>query len=133
MADVTFILVVEDEPLIHPIVELALKDAGYAARLAFNGEDAISVLKAQAGRVQVLVTDVELRGSVDGWEVARRGRELNDHLPVVYMTGASAHDWPSRGTPNSLLIAKPFAMAELVTTISMLLAGTAALPPTGSA
>jgi hypothetical protein len=41
------------------------------------------------------------------------------------MSGASAVDWPSKGVPNSIMLAKPFAPAQLVTAVSNLLnAGT---------
>jgi hypothetical protein len=37
------------------------------------------------------------------------------------MSGAAADEWPSRGVPNSFLLTKPFAPAQLVTAISNLL------------
>ena len=48
-------------------------------------------------------------------------------MPVVYMTGTQGEDWASKGVPNSVLLAKPFAPAQLVTAISNLL-NTASLP-----
>jgi hypothetical protein len=36
------------------------------------------------------------------WEIARRGRELIPHLPVLYISGHGSADWPSKGVPNSL-------------------------------
>jgi hypothetical protein len=44
------------------------------------------------------------------------------------MTGAGSDQWPSHGVPNSILLTKPFAPAQLVTAVSQLLnVGT---PPT---
>ena len=40
---------------------------------------------------------------------------------MIYMTGDSANEWRSRGVPNSLLIIKPFAPAQVVTALSQLL------------
>jgi hypothetical protein len=37
------------------------------------------------------------------------------------MSGASAADWPSKGVPNSIMLEKPFAPAQLVTAVSSLL------------
>jgi hypothetical protein len=37
------------------------------------------------------------------------------------MSGAAADQWPSRGVPNSILLEKPFAPAQLVTAVSNLL------------
>jgi DNA-binding response OmpR family regulator len=68
------------------------------------------------------VTDINLgSGKLDGWNVARRAREIDPEFPVVYMTGDSADEWASKGVPNSILITKPFAPAQLVTAISQLL------------
>jgi CheY-like chemotaxis protein len=74
------------------------------------------------------VTDINLRGRLDGWEVARVARGIDPAFPLVYMTGGAADDWASKGVPNSILLNKPFAPAQLVTAVSQLLdAGT---PPT---
>jgi hypothetical protein len=42
-------------------------------------------------------------------------------LPVVYITGATADEWAIQGVPNSILLTKPFAPAQLVTAVSQLL------------
>jgi hypothetical protein len=42
-------------------------------------------------------------------------------LPIVYMTGDSAADWPVQGVPNSAVVQKPYASAQLVTAISTLI------------
>jgi len=63
---------------------------------------------------------------MNGWQVAKAAREIDPTFPIVYMTGAAAGDWPSHGLPNSILLEKPFAPAQLVTAVSQLLnAGTA--------
>jgi DNA-binding response OmpR family regulator len=62
-----------------------------------------------------------LLGRIDGWEIARAAREVDPAFPIVYMTGAAADEWASRGVPNSILLTKPFAPAQLVTAISNLL------------
>jgi hypothetical protein len=36
------------------------------------------------------------------------------------MTGASADQWAANGVPNSILLEKPFAPAQLVTAVSQL-------------
>lgn len=128
MSDSTFILVVEDDPLIQPLVEGALDEAGYATEVVGDAAAAMSVLEQQMAQVRALVTDVNLGGPSDGWDIARRARELNASLPVVYMSGASAHDWTSRGVPKSQILVKPFAPAELVTAVSSLLLEVNKLP-----
>jgi DNA-binding response OmpR family regulator len=56
-----------------------------------------------------------------GWQLATLAREINPELPVVYMTAASAAEWAAHGVPNSILLQKPFAPAQLVTAVSQLL------------
>jgi CheY-like chemotaxis protein len=78
-------------------------------------------LKGRQTKYRVLVTDINLAGETDGWEVARAGREIDPDFPIVYMTGAAADQWAVQGVPNSVLLTKPFAPAQLVTAISQLL------------
>jgi DNA-binding response OmpR family regulator len=78
-------------------------------------------LETYKDNVRGLITDINLGKGPDGWDVARHARELIPALPVVYMSGASAHEWTSHGVPHSVFIAKPFAPAQVVTAISTLL------------
>jgi CheY-like chemotaxis protein len=74
------------------------------------------------GKYRTLVTDINLSpGTLDGWGVARHVREIEPDFPVVYMSGTEASDWPSKGVPNSIKLAKPFAPAQLITAVSQLL------------
>lgn len=70
---------------------------------------------------RAVVADVNLKGTLSGWELARQLRQREPTFPVVYMTGAAANDWGSQGVPNSILLQKPFAPAQLVTAVSKLL------------
>ena len=116
------VLVVEDEQLIHALLTETLTEGGFAVEIAADGEDAIRMLNAPDASYRALVTDVNLSpGKLTGWDVAKRARELQAEIPVVYMTGAGSHHWPSRGVPNSVLVPKPFAPAQIVTAVSQLL------------
>ena len=102
LAEVPVVLVVEDDQPLQDIIHEALKDGGF-------------------DKCSAVVTDINLEGRMDGWEVARQSREINPAFAIVYITGAAAGRWPSRGVPNSILLEKPFAPAQLVTAISQLL------------
>jgi DNA-binding response OmpR family regulator len=115
------ILVVEDDAVAGGEVKRALEDAGFRVLLVQSGEKATSTFDENAGEVGGLVADVKLGGNVSGWDVARHAREVNQDLPVVYITGFSAEDWPSQGVPKSILVQKPFAPAQIITAISSLL------------
>jgi CheY-like chemotaxis protein len=122
------ILVVEDDALLHGMIEDALTEGGFEVAIAPSGEEAVTLLTGLKGKYVALVTDINLRGGIDGWQVAKRVREIDPQFPVVYMTGASADEWGSKGVPNSILLSKPFAPAQLVTAVSQLLNA----PPTGA-
>lgn len=123
------ILVVEDETLVHELIEPALTEAGYAVHQATNGGEALSFIeKDGAAPLRALITDINLGAGPTGWDLATRARELHPDLPVIYMTGAAAAEWSSKGVPKSLLIQKPFAPAQIVTAVSHLLNA----PPSGA-
>ena len=86
-----------------------------------SGEEAVTLLQGLKGNYRALVADINLLGKFDGWEVAKRAREIDPAFPIIYMTGAAADEWASRGVPNSVLLTKPFAPAQLVTALSQLL------------
>ena len=121
------IMVVEDDQVIQALVEESLTGAGFESAIAASGEEAVALLRGNRSYYRALVTDINLLGSMDGWEVAKQAREIDPILPVVYMTGAAADEWASRGVPNSILLAKPFAPAQLVTAVAQLL--NSAAPP----
>jgi DNA-binding response OmpR family regulator len=122
------ILVVEDDQLIQSLVEEALSDGGFTTAIVASGEEALTLLNGNKDKYRALVTDISLDGKIEGWEVARHAGEIDPEYPVIYTSGASAEDWASKGVPNSVMLAKPFAPAQLVTAISNLL--NAATPTT---
>ncbi|MET0373173.1 MAG: response regulator [Rhizorhabdus sp.] len=118
------VLLVEDEPLIRLILADALDSAGHSIIESGTGEDALTQL-AITGFAAV-VTDIRLGAGPSGWDVARAARQQHPHIAVVYMTGDSAADWASEGVPTSILVQKPFAMAQMITAVSSLLISAAA-------
>jgi DNA-binding response OmpR family regulator len=102
--DLIIVLVVEDDQLVQSLVEETLIAGGF-----------------EPTKYRALVTDINLRGKMDGWEVAQHARENDPEFPVVYMSGAAAGDWASKGVPNSIMLSKPFAPAQLLTAVSNLL------------
>jgi DNA-binding response OmpR family regulator len=121
LTDEIRILVVEDDQLVQTMVEEALSEGGFEAALTASGEEAIALLQGDKSSYRAVVTDINLLGKLDGWDVGRTARELDPTMPVVYMTGTHGEEWASKGVPNSVLLAKPFAPAQIVTAISQLL------------
>lgn len=119
--DAPVVLVVEDESLIQILVEEALSDGGFKSEMVGSGEEAMALLEEDSSRYRALLTDVNFQGELTGWDVARRARELHPEMPVVYMTGGAAEQWTAHGVPNSVLLIKPFAPAQVVIAVSQLL------------
>jgi DNA-binding response OmpR family regulator len=72
--DAVTILVVEDDQLIQALVEEALSDGGFASTLTASGEEAITLLQDGKSKYRAVVTDINLLGRLDGWEVGRSAR-----------------------------------------------------------
>jgi DNA-binding response OmpR family regulator len=120
MDETIAVLVVDDDASIQSIVEETLSDGGFDATVASSGEEAIALLNAN--KYRVLIIDIAFgRDHIRGWAVARRARAFDPSLPVIYITGGNADDWAVEGVPNSILLTKPFAPAQLVTAVSQLL------------
>ena len=115
------ILLVEDEPLVLLVAQDALEAGGYVVVPVDHPSKAMSVLDERIAELAGLVTDIRLPGGTDGWAIARHAREMRPDLPVVYTTGDSAGDWPVKGVPNSVVVQKPYAAAQLLTAISTLM------------
>ncbi|MFC7478481.1 response regulator [Dankookia sp. GCM10030260] len=115
------LLLVEDDNNLKNLLEMALQDEGFEVVLANSGKKAIAKLDADGAQFMGLITDIRLGTGPDGWAVGHRAREVFSGIPVVYMSGDSAHEWSANGVPESVMLQKPFVMGQLVTAITTLL------------
>jgi DNA-binding NtrC family response regulator len=114
------ILLVEDEPTIAFVLEDAFAGVGFNVIAASTGFDAIEALENKAPQLSALVTDIGLGNGPDGWHIGWRARELRPSLPVLYMSGDCAADWPAKAVPDSRMLAKPFDLDDMVDMVSRL-------------
>jgi DNA-binding response OmpR family regulator len=75
------ILVIEDEYPIQGIVEDVLTDGGFASDILSSGEEALTLFRGGLKNYRALVTDVVLKGRLNGWEVAAQIREADPGFP----------------------------------------------------
>ncbi|MGF7212496.1 DNA-binding response OmpR family regulator [Skermanella aerolata] len=115
------LLLVEDNQTLQAVLEGALKGEGFEVVLAGNGTEAITELDTDGARFKGLITDIRLGAGPNGWEVGHRAREVVSGIPVIYTSGDSAHEWSANGVPESVMLQKPFVMAQLITAITTLL------------
>ncbi len=110
------VLVVDDDTatagLIHEILELE----GYHVVRAVDRE---SVGVALVERPHVILLDIHMPG-MDGPEVARRLRAAaaTAHIPIIVMSSILAREGVPPGMPHDDRLPKPFALDDLVATVS---------------
>ncbi len=110
------ILIVEDEPLIAFDNEHALQQAGYHIVATVDRfRDADAVISGQGG-VDLVISDIRLRGVRSGIELARHARELD--IAVLFATALCPDEARDLGVALGVL-EKPFQPRELVRSISV--------------
>jgi DNA-binding NtrC family response regulator len=113
------ILVVDDEDFLLEYVRIVLVRAGYTVLTATNGEEAWNLIAENRHEIRLLLTDIIMPDSFDGFELAERARKHQPDLPVLLMTGATLRDHPAREviTKQRKLLRKPFFPDQLLTIV----------------
>lgn len=116
------ILIVEDEVLVRLMVAEHLRGCGYRVLEAASAAEAIKVLEAEIA-VDILFTDVQLPGELDGFGLARWTRERRPKIRIIITSGLerSAHE-ASDLCDEEPYLRKPYDPASLVREIRRLLA-----------
>jgi two-component system, response regulator PdtaR len=110
------ILVVEDEILVRMVISDKLREAGYTVVEAAGSEEALNVL-AQLD-VKLILSDVQMPGSMDGIGLARVVRSA---YPAVKIVLTSGHVDAIRGAEHEGFFSKPCNVAEVIGHIETLL------------
>ena len=85
MQNVPIVLVVEDEEPLQEIVHDALKEGGFDLTTVASGQEAVAMIESGVVKYSALVTDINLKGPMKGWEIARLVRQIDPAFPIVYM------------------------------------------------
>jgi CheY-like chemotaxis protein len=124
------ILVVEDEILVRAMIADELRDQGYRVIEATQADDALAVLRSGVP-VELVLTDVQMPGPLDGLGLARLIRADYPAIKVIIASGRVRGTAIEAGA--SAFFAKPYDVGALVTAIYRLLADEAIAEPLGSA
>jgi DNA-binding NtrC family response regulator len=110
------ILVVDDEEFLLEYVRIVLLRSGFTVLTAQTGEDAWHLILHSQNEIRLVLTDIVMPGSFDGFELADRVRRRQPDLPVLFMTGAALDDHASDDALVSkrLLLRKPFDPEQLL-------------------
>ena len=114
------ILVVEDEALVRMTLVDVLEDAGFKVIEAGHADEALRVLSAVSG-IHAVITDVEMpRGSINGFELARRVRSDRQDIGILIASGRAAPK-PGDLPEGALFLGKPAHPETLVRLLKTLL------------
>jgi CheY-like chemotaxis protein len=115
------ILVVEDEILVRTVIAAYLRDCGFDVVEAGNADEAVRVLEAGI-RIDIVFSDVNMPGSLDGFGPAQWLRRERPRLKIILTSGAAqgAKD-ASDLYAHVPILAKPYDYAELARQLRALL------------
>ena len=104
------VLVVEDEVFIRFVIVEDLRDAGFATVEAGNADEAIAILEARQD-IQLVFTDVDMPGSMNG---AKLAAAVRDRWPPVHIVITSGKAMPILMPVHAVFIPKPYTAENVV-------------------
>src|SRR2546425_160508 len=111
------ILLIDDDESIIDVCEVALRQAGYEVSSGSTGEEAVQAIESKA--FDLVLTDLNLPGSVDGGGVVRAVKARHPSTEVVILTGAptlrTAIETLKGGASDYVI--KPFSAEHLKATV----------------
>jgi DNA-binding response OmpR family regulator len=113
------LLLVEDERSLRQCLAEFLSDSGFDVVEAEDGDHALAMLD----NIDLLITDIDMPGSLDGNAIAARAKALHPGLPVIYASGRP--EWLSNAIElNDVVLVKPAGPAQVTAVALCLLRGT---------
>jgi CheY-like chemotaxis protein len=110
------VLIVDDDADMLEVMELVLRDAGYATRCALNGREALDVVAH--GMPGLILLDM-LMPVMNGWQFSRDFRaRYGNEVPIVVATAAEHVRARSNGMDAADVLPKPFEVADLLRVVA---------------
>jgi two-component system, response regulator PdtaR len=113
------ILVVEDEALVRLATREDIEAAGFEVYEAFNADEAIQLLEAHPD-IELIFTDVDMPGSMDGVKLAHYVRTRWPPVKIIVTSGYQ-HVTPDQLPKGSIFFTKPYDPAQVRQKIELLL------------
>ena len=115
-ANAETILVVEDEVLLREIECSILESCGYRVLEADSSSKALDVWDQQGEKIDLLLTDVVLPPGISGLDLAKRLRDRQPRLKVIFTTGKIDHQLDDKTLErmNARFLQKPYQHTDLV-------------------
>ena len=102
----TSILIVEDDVLTNEYLEFILQQAGYEVLSATSADEAAALLEDRDD-VQLIVTDINLPGTINGLKLAAAAKARRPEMNIIIVTGYGAPKGDEI-PPGSLFVPKPY-------------------------
>ena len=110
------VVVVEDDPLVRMVAADTVQDAGFETIEAADADSAIVILESRKD-IRIVVTDIQMPGSMDGLRLARAIRDRWPPIEVILTSGViklQERDLPERG----VFLPKPYLPEDLASALS---------------
>ena len=117
------VLIVDDDESLRTLLKRVLQRAGYEARTAANGQEALASFRQQPA--DLVITDLFMPQQ-DGLETIMALRRMSKHLPIIAVSGGgSASQFDLLRTASlfgaARVLLKPFRVEEVVAAVGELL------------
>lgn len=111
------ILLAEDDQIMRRVTKKMLEEHGYKVIEADGGQSALHVIRADHTRIDLLLTDVVMKG-MSGPELVLQLMDSHPEMKVVYMSGYTGELIANQGVDSGIrLLEKPFTRASLLQVI----------------
>ncbi len=97
--------------MLREMVSLALARAGYEVIVAASGEEALAILEDSVV-LSGLYTDIQLPGSIDGWQLGTAFHVRWPSLPIVYASARKRRG--EQVVSTGIFFEKPFRLERVV-------------------
>lgn len=119
------VLVVEDEVLVNMNICEFLIDEEFTVFSAREAKEAVALLETLDGAVDLLFTDVNMPGGMDGFDLVRLTQNRWPTVKILIATGGRAStDLPLDLQKFGPMLIKPYGLELMGNTVSNILANT---------
>jgi CheY-like chemotaxis protein len=118
-AALTTILIAEPDILVRMVIADYLRDCGYRVVESVNADEVLAVLEAGT-KIDVILTEVQLAGSIDGFGLAQQIRANHPDIDVILTSGASRAAAKAGDLCDDGPLAKPYHPQDVVRRINFL-------------
>jgi DNA-binding NtrC family response regulator len=105
----TVVLIVEDESLVLDLLADMVTELGHKVIVASNADDALKLLEARRD-ITVVITDIDMPGSMDGLRLAA---VIRDRWPPTRLIITTAKAKPDTLPERAYFVAKPYSQAQI--------------------